>query len=98
MEDWRGSPRGSALQPALQATAARRRRELRSRTLFTKPLTPVAGQPVEIYYNPGGLLRPSRCLLWCQGSALCFSRRLAARLRRVFLCLVCLLQSGNAFS
>ncbi|KAL4419296.1 hypothetical protein ABPG77_001628 [Micractinium sp. CCAP 211/92] len=36
----------------VKATAARRRRELRSRTLFTKPLTPVAGQPVEIYYNP----------------------------------------------
>lgn len=50
---------GNRAMRALQATAARRRRELRSRTLFTKPLTPVAGQPVEIYYNPGGALPPS---------------------------------------
>jgi hypothetical protein len=36
-----------------QATAGRRRRELQSRYLFTKPVTPVAGQPVDIFYNPG---------------------------------------------
>jgi len=33
--------------------AGRRRRELRSRVLFTQPITPVAGQPVDIFYNPG---------------------------------------------
>jgi hypothetical protein len=38
----------------LQATSSRKRRELQSRFLFTKPLRPVAGQPVEVYYNPGG--------------------------------------------
>jgi hypothetical protein len=50
----------SLLRPAFrlstcaQAIAGRRRREIQSRYMFTKPLTPVAGQPVEIYYNPGG--------------------------------------------
>lgn len=37
--------------------AGRRRRELSSRVLFTQPITPVAGQPVDIFYNPGGWLK-----------------------------------------
>ncbi|PRW39290.1 Soluble starch synthase chloroplastic amyloplastic isoform A [Chlorella sorokiniana] len=36
----------------VKAMAGRRRRELRSRVLFTQPITPVAGQPVDIFYNP----------------------------------------------
>ena len=38
----------------IKAMAGRRRRELTGRCLYTKPLTPVAGQPVDIFYNPGG--------------------------------------------
>lgn len=41
-------------RPLQQVTAGRRRRELTSRCLYTKPITPVAGQPVDIFYNPGG--------------------------------------------
>ena len=44
-----------------QAMAGRRRRELRSRVLFTQPITPVAGQPVDIFYNPGAWLWTARC-------------------------------------
>lgn len=36
----------------MKALAARRRRELQARVVYTKPLTPQAGQPAELYYNP----------------------------------------------
>lgn len=55
----------SRLSTHAQAIAGRRRREIQSRYMFTKPLTPVAGQPVEIYYNPGG-----RCW-WTDSVSVC---------------------------
>lgn len=47
-------PRRNPLPLRLQAVAGRRRREITARCLYTKPITPVAGQPVDIFYNPGG--------------------------------------------
>lgn len=49
------SPTVSALLPLslpLQIMAARKRRERQAKFLYTKPLTPEAGKPVTIYYNP----------------------------------------------
>lgn len=38
----------------IKCLAQRRRRELQSRVLYTRPLRPEAGAEVEVFYNPGG--------------------------------------------
>jgi len=44
--------RGVMERASSKAKSARRRREVQQRFLYTKPLVPVAGKEVEIYYNP----------------------------------------------
>ena len=45
-------PRPAPPRPGPQALAARKRRERQARFLYTKPLTPEAGRPAEVFYNP----------------------------------------------
>ncbi|GAB4813944.1 hypothetical protein N2152v2_000990, partial [Parachlorella kessleri] len=51
-----------------KAMAARKRREMQARFLYTKPLTPVAGRPVDIFYNPALTVLNGRPEVYVRGS------------------------------
>lgn len=52
----------------IKASAARRRRELQRRFLYTKPITPAAGQKVTVYYNPDRTVLRGRPDVFVRGS------------------------------
>jgi len=52
----------------IKSSAARRRRELQRRFLYTKPVTPAAGQKVTVYYNPDRTVLRGRPDVFVRGS------------------------------
>jgi starch synthase len=52
----------------IKASAARRRRELQRRYLYTKPVTPAAGQKLTVYYNPDRTVLRGRPDVFVRGS------------------------------
>jgi starch synthase len=52
----------------IKASAARRRREFQRRFLYTKPITPAAGQKVTVYYNPDRTVLRGRPDVFVRGS------------------------------
>jgi starch synthase len=52
----------------IKASAARRRRELQRRFLYTKPVTPAAGQKLTVYYNPDRTVLRGRPDVFVRGS------------------------------
>jgi starch synthase len=52
----------------IKASAARRRRELQRRFLYTKPITPAAGQKLTVYYNPDRTVLRGRPDVFLRGS------------------------------
>lgn len=69
------SPRTNPLPPPPppQATTTRKRRELSARSVYTLPVVPVAGQDVDIFYNPGesGRARVDFCFSWVAQRSAC---------------------------
>jgi starch synthase len=58
-----------ALQRAgVKAAAARRRRDLQRRFLYTQPLVPRAGAPVRVFYNPDATVLRGRPDVFMRGS------------------------------
>ena len=50
---------------AAKGKSARRRREMQQKYIYTKPLVPVAGRPVEVFYNPDKTPLRGRLEVYC---------------------------------
>ena len=51
-----------------QAKAARKRRAMQRQVLYTNPVTPRAGESVQVFYNPNLTVLQSRPDVWMRGS------------------------------
>lgn len=60
--------KNAATRVEVEAAALRKRREMMHEFLYTIPLTPVAGQSVDVYYNPDLTVLRGRPDIYMRGS------------------------------